>query len=182
MACSPASQAAQQTDILPLHFYRIFEPQMEKAIIIGSSPAAYMCAIYMHTANITPLIIKTRGTDLDFSGSENVAGVNANTPEEFTALVEAQTRNMGIRVMEDEVLDISRSSNMFKVRTNGEVHETKSLIIDDSCMEGKYRQELGNEGVFYTNDRISHREAIVVASAGCKTSFDVKEFIESVTK
>lgn len=154
-----------------------------KVIIVGGSPAAYMCGIYVHTANISPLIIKTTSrSNFDFSGSDKIAGVNAKTAEEFTALVEEQAMNMGIRVQKDDVVDVRRSDEVFKVYTSNGTYETRSLVIDDRCVEEKYRSLLGGQGVFYTNDRISHKEAIVVTGAGCKTSFDVKEFIEGVTK
>lgn len=153
---------------------------MQKVVIVGGSPAAYMCSIYVHTANIPPLVVKTHSrSNFDFSGADKVAGVAAQSAEEFTGLVEQQARNMGIAVVEESVQDMFRDGDVFTVVTDAGSHQAESLVVDDWELESRFRSVLGEQDVFYTSDRISHREAIVVASAGCKTSFDIKECIEN---
>lgn len=152
---------------------------MEEVVIIGGSPAVYMCGIYNHTANISPVIVKTDSqSNLDFRGSDMVSGVDAGSPEEFVRLMEEQAKNMGIRVVEAGSVGIEQTDSGFRVRVCNKTYETKSLVIDDKHVEEEYRRVLDSKGVFYTSDRTSHREAVVMAGAGCKTAFDVKEFIE----
>ncbi|ADM10919.1 thioredoxin reductase [Encephalitozoon intestinalis ATCC 50506] len=155
---------------------------MRSVIIIGQGPGTYMCGIYIHTANLSPLILKVPGEEeMDFSGAENVVGVkDVQEPKEFISLVESQARNMGIEVLEEEVVEILREDDYFAIKTNAGLHKTRSLVIDSRALEGRYRPLLGNRGVFYVNDKVPYREAIILAGAGCKISFDVKEFINSI--
>lgn len=155
--------------------------RMRNVVIVGQSPGAYMCGIYTHTANLMPLIVKgSKGPDLEFSGSENVAGVaGVRASGEFIDLVERQSRNMGIEVLDEDVLELSRGDGFLEIKTSSGTHRTRALVIDSAALEEKYRSSLGSSGVFYTSDKTPYREAIVIAGGGCKVSFDVKEFLET---
>ncbi|AFN82391.1 thioredoxin reductase [Encephalitozoon romaleae SJ-2008] len=157
---------------------------MRNVVILGQGPGAYMCGIYAHTANLSPIIIKAcKKSMTDFSGSEKVVGVKGiQSPEELVGLVERQSKNMGIEVREEEILNISKKQNHFEIETNTGTHETRSLVIDSKDLEKKYRPLLGGRGVFYVSDKAPYREAIILASAGCKVSFDVKEFIDAINQ
>lgn len=157
---------------------------MRNVIILGQGPGAYMCGIYTHTANLSPIIIKAcKKSMADFSGFENVVGAKGiQSPEEFVGLVEKQSKNMGIEVREEELLSISKKENHFEIETSTGIHETRSLVIDSKALEEKYRPLLGCRGVFYVSDKAPYREAIILASAGCKVSFDVKEFIDAINQ
>ncbi|KAH9412160.1 hypothetical protein HK407_01g00520 [Ordospora pajunii] len=154
---------------------------MKNVVIIGQGPAAYMCGIYIHTANLSPMIIKDSMQQApSFLGFDKVAGVDGvSTSDEFTNLLEKQARNMSIDIVEDSVICISRTNNAFTVATSNALYESKALVIDSICLEKKYRVSLGDTGVFYTSDKATHNEAIIIAGAGCKVSFDLKEFIEA---
>ncbi|KHN70404.1 thioredoxin reductase-like protein [Ordospora colligata] len=156
---------------------------MKNVVIVGQGPASYMCGIYIHTANLSPMIIKDSIQQAQsFIGFDKVAGVDGvGAPDEFTNLLEKQARNMGIDVVNDSITCISRANDVFTVVTSNASYKSKSLVIDSACLEKKYRAALGETGVFYTSDKITHNEAIIMAGAGCKVSFDVKEFIEADT-
>ncbi|CAD24938.1 THIOREDOXIN REDUCTASE [Encephalitozoon cuniculi GB-M1] len=154
---------------------------MRSVVIVGQGPGAYMCGIYLHTANMSPLIIKACKEKPDFSGSGNVVGVKGiQRPEEFIDLVERQSRNMGINVVEEEVVEIARREGCLEVKTDASVYKTKSLVIDSKALETRYRPLLEDNGVFYVSDKAPCKEAIVLAGAGCKVSFDVKEFMDTM--
>ncbi|KAG5858898.1 hypothetical protein KMI_10g15970 [Encephalitozoon hellem] len=155
---------------------------MRNVVILGQSPGAYMCGIYTHTANLSPMIIKPCEESMeDFSGFKSIVGVKeVQCPNELMDLIERQSRNMGIEVREGKILNVSKRENHLEVETSTGTYKTRSLVIDSKALEEKYRPLLEDRGIFYVSDKAPYREAIVLAAAGCKVSFDVKEFIDAI--
>jgi thioredoxin reductase len=150
----------------------------ENILIVGGSPAAHMCAIYNHTANLSPVVINTQARGFD--GASKVAAVlDCRTSEDFSRLVREQSQNMGIRVLDERVVSIAESSSGFSVKTDKTTYECRALVIDDPEVEKTYRTALSGEGIFYTSRFIPYNEAIVVAAAGCKAAFDVKDYLSA---
>jgi thioredoxin reductase len=154
---------------------------VENIVIVGGGPAAYMCAIYSHTANLSPVVINIASEQTyEFGGSNKVAAVlDCETPREFSRLVREQSQNMGIRVYDERVIEITRDGVLFSIKTEDSSYTCRALVIDDAEMEDRYKAVLGEAGVFYTSKFVPCREAIVIAAAGCKTSFDVKEYLNA---
>lgn len=141
----------------------------EKSIvIIGDSPATYICAIYLFTANIKPLVIR-KDLSLDYVCTF-APGVEANK-EEYNQKCYEQAKNMGIDVMESDKVEVSKDGAKFKISTDSKNVECDILVLD------KNTGLKLDENLFIVNDLMLEKEAIVVAGTGCMIAFEIKELL-----
>lgn len=143
--------------------------QDKKIIIIGDSPATYICGIYLHTANISPIIIKK---DMNLSYECTFApGVEAGK-EEYIQKCHDQAKHMGIAILEAEIVTASESNGKFIVKHDDKTIECDILVAD---------MPLGlksNDNLFVIDDLLLEKEAIVVAGTGCTVAFEIKEIMQ----
>lgn len=137
----------------------------KKIVIVGDSPATYVCAIYLYTANIQPVIVKTRmGLDYDC----NVLPGLDLTKEEYIQRCCEQAANMGLDIREGKNVSVTREDR-FVVSYDGSIIEADILVTDVSLG----LQE--SDSLYIIEDLILEREAIVVAGAGCVVAFEIKD-------
>jgi thioredoxin reductase len=143
--------------------------QDKKIILIGDSPAIYICAIYLHTANISPLIIK-KNMNLDYLCSF-VPGVEGGK-EEYNQKCYEQAKHMGITISECSTVTVTEFDNKFTVKYDENTIEG-DIVVSDTSLDLKL-----NDNVFIIDDLLLEREAIVVAGTGCTIAFEIKELLE----
>ena len=143
--------------------------QDKKIVIIGDSPATYICAIYLHTANICPIIIKK---DMNLSYlCTFVPGIEAGK-EEYTQKCYEQAKHMGITIFECKTLKVTESNSKYTIKYDDGLIEA-DIVVADSSLDLRT-----NDNLFIVDDLLLEREAIVVAGTGCTIAFEIKELME----
>lgn len=142
--------------------------QDKKIVIIGDSPAAYTCAIYLFTANMSPIIIK-KDMNLEYSCTF-VPGVDAEKAEYNQRCLD-QAKHMGITIFEAEKISVVEANNKYTVNYDDKSIESDVLVLD---MPLNLKQK---ENLFIVDSLLLEREAIVVAGVGCMIAFEIKEMI-----
>lgn len=139
-------------------------------ILIGDSPAIYVCAIYLYTANLFPLIVRT-AQNLNYKCTA-VPGVDA-TKEEYNEKCYLQAKNMGIQIEDASKVQVKSDNGKYEVYYNEKSRICKFLVSDVSMNVGS------SDCVFVVDDLIYEREAIVVAGTGCMIAFEIKDIINN---
>jgi len=106
---------------------------LRNLIIIGSGPAGLTAAIYAARANLSPLIIQ----GLEPGGQLTLTALVENYPGfaegiDGSALMgemRKQAERFGADIIPDRAVRVSLASSPFKVSTDEQEHETRSLII-----------------------------------------------------
>lgn len=116
---------------------------MKNAIIIGKGPAGISAAIYLKRAGMDITVIgKDLGALSKSHKIENYYGFeNPLSGEELLNKGIKQAENLGIEVISDEVVDITKEKN-YVVKTSSGEFETQTVLI----ATGKSRQKLDVEG------------------------------------
>ncbi len=107
---------------------------IENTIIIGSGPAGLSAALYTAREGFSPLVIagiNEGGQLLLTTKVENYPGFpDGIDGPELIDLMRKQAEKHGARFLHDAVTNLDLGSKPFKVYTgNGQLHETKSLIL-----------------------------------------------------
>ena len=99
-------------------------------IIIGSGPAGISASLYVKRANLNVLIIsKGEGTLKKVEKIENYYGLDRPlSGEEIEKRGIDQAKNLGVEIINDEVINITYDTN-FKVETVNNLYDTKKIII-----------------------------------------------------
>lgn len=106
---------------------------MENVIIIGSGPAGLTAAIYTARANLNPLVFEGYqygGQLMTTTEIENFPGFEEgiNGPELMEEM-RLQAQRFQARLIQKDVEAIDVSQRPFKVTVEGDVYETKAVII-----------------------------------------------------
>lgn len=137
----------------------------KKIVIVGDSPATYVCGIYLYTANIQPVIIRSR-MGLDYNCTV-LPGLDL-TKEEYVQRCCDQAANMGLDVREGKSVSATKKDR-FVVSYDGSTIEADILVTDVSLG----LQE--SDSLYVIEDLALEKEAIVVAGAGCVVAFEIKD-------
>ncbi|MDE7161772.1 MAG: NAD(P)/FAD-dependent oxidoreductase [Anaeroplasmataceae bacterium] len=118
-------------------------------IVIGKGPAGITAAIYLKRYGYTPLVLAKDGGALErVSDIENYYGIPHITgPELLKAGVE-QASGLGIRIVEEEVLDLTKEEH-FLVTTNAATYEAKTVVLACGTSRNRYAKADAFEGVSY---------------------------------
>ena len=114
-------------------------------IIIGAGPAGITSAVYAARKRMNTLVIsKDIGGQTAWSGDiENYTGYQFITGPELAAKFEEHMRKFDILLKDsEEVLEIKKNNNIFKIRSDKDKYESKTVIISS----GKRSKELGVPG------------------------------------
>lgn len=136
-----------------------------KIVIVGDSPATYVCGIYLYTANIQPIIIRSN-MNLDYKCTV-LPGLDL-TGEEYNQKCYEQAANMGLDIREGKNVSVTKKEK-FIVSCDGCTVEADILVTDVSL------GLRGSDDLYVIEDLIFEREAIVVAGAGCVAAFEIKD-------
>lgn len=154
---------------LKLEKFTSSKMQNKRIIIIGDSPATYICGIYLHTANI-PVTILRSDMNLDYSCTF-VPGVEANK-KEYNQKCHDQAKHMGIEVVDGEGVKVTQKDDIFTVSFGSKSIEA-DIIVSDMSVGLK-----ANDNIFIVDNLILEREAIVIAGTGCMIAFEIKEMVQ----
>lgn len=168
---------------------------VEDVIIIGSGPSGLTAALYTAREGFNPLII----AGIDEGGQLVLTTTIENYPAfpegiegpELINRMRKQAENHGARFEHSYVTDIDLSSKPFKVITNSNTHETKTLIICSGAsvkwLGIKSEAEFRGRGVSScaTCDGPLFRNKKVVVVGGGDTAMEdslfLTKFVTSVT-
>ena len=137
-------------------------------LAVGCSPGIYMCAIYLFTANIAVKVIHSE-SELEYECGM-IAGLEEISKEKFNEDCKAQAKNMGINVVEGKRVEIIEENGIQKIMVDGIKEEYDYLVLDKKINNLKEQ-----ENVFCISDLVKYNQAIVVAGAGCKIAFKIKD-------
>ncbi|ORD93304.1 hypothetical protein ECANGB1_270 [Enterospora canceri] len=139
---------------------------MAMVVIVGDTPAAAVCAIYLKTANIETVLLRSK------SGYEYTCTAVAcvDDLDNFTSNTFKQVEYLGVPVMEETVASITKKDDHFLIKT-GETEHVATVVVSETDLFGlsgtaNYHVILGGE---------KKSEAILLAAEGCKTAFRIKE-------
>ena len=123
-------------------------------IIIGSGPAGISAALYAKRANLNVLIISNgEGALKKVKKIENYYGIERPVSgEELEKMGIEQAKNLGVKMVKDEVINISYNSK-FSVETVNRMFECKKVIIATGSSRKKPNikgiTELEGKGISY---------------------------------
>lgn len=159
---------------------------MEDIIILGCGPAAYMAAVYNHTANLRTLIVEEETADtFTFTSHDKVVGVmNVSSPQDLIGRMQKQADKFKIKRTSAQVQEISMCDGICVTTASG-VFRSRCVIIEDRCIferlfgENAEVKELEKKGVFVCG-KITEvdTEAIILIGSGCLAAFKAKDFLD----
>lgn len=116
---------------------------MKNAIIIGKGPAGISAAIYLKRAGMDITVLgKDLGALAKSHKIENYYGFEEPlSGEQLLSKGIKQAENLGIEVLSDEVIDITKEKN-FVVKTSSNEFEAQTILL----ATGKSRQKLNVDG------------------------------------
>lgn len=128
---------------------------MYDVIIIGAGPAGISASLYTKRANLNTLVIYKDNSALEKAKKiENYYGFqNGIDGKKLYQDGIKQARELGVDLVEDEVIDIKIENNLFKVQTLREDYISKSLILATGNKKNKPNikgiEKLEGKGISY---------------------------------
>lgn len=128
---------------------------MYDVIIIGAGPAGVSASLYTERANKKTLIIHNDNGGLKKAQKiENYYGFeNGIEGEELYQIGIKQAKNIGVEVKKEEIIKIESANENFKVVTDLNIYEAKSIIIAIGTKRNKANikgiKELEGKGISY---------------------------------
>lgn len=139
-------------------------------MIYGDSPGAYVCAIYLYTANIPVVVIKAPSS-LKYN-CQYVAGLPDITNPTFNEGCMKQARHVGIEVVDGAGATVALKDGLYTSDVNGVTYSADYIVTDER------NTRFSNANTYFSvEDFIMVPEAIDVAAAGCKVAFEIKEIL-----
>jgi len=136
-----------------------------RIVLIGDTPAIYVCSIYLHTANAEHTVIRK---DLGLQYTCNVLPGLEASKEEYNQKCYEQVVNMGIEVVSAESVSVSTNGN-YLVKYDGKTIEADIVVTDRSLGSP------ASENMYIVEDRITRKEGIILGGEGCKIAFAIKD-------
>lgn len=116
---------------------------MFDTIVIGNGPAGISCAIYLKRFGFNVLVIGMDEGTLKINTSiENYYGIDSVKSVDLIKNGISQAKNLGIEVLQEEVINIELS-NDFIVVTSGGIYTSKTVFLGT----GKVRKKLNIKGL-----------------------------------
>jgi len=135
--------------------YSAFFPKnMYDLIIIGAGSAGLASAIYAARYKLKTLVTSKDigGTVLEAYKVENYPGFKTISGIDLMNKFKEQTKELGVKIIEDEVVDIKKSNN-FKLNTKQKSFESKAIVIATGSKRRKLdvpgNNEFEGKGVSY---------------------------------
>ena len=129
---------------------------MFDSIVIGAGPAGMTAALNLRRDGKTVLLLEreTVGGQIALSPRvENIPSIKEISGEDYSAQIFDQISDLGVEFELENVLSIEKADGLFKVTTDYQTHEAKSVIIATGCEHrhiGVAREEeLVGKGVSY---------------------------------
>ncbi|MEK9129871.1 MAG: FAD-dependent oxidoreductase, partial [Patescibacteria group bacterium] len=164
---------------------------MYDVIIIGAGAAGMTSAIYANRRMLKTLIIsKDLGGQASLASEvENYPGIDeAVSGFEIMQRFNRQAKKFGAEFIFDEVEEIQKENDFFRVKTNTESYQTKSIILAFG-LTPRDLNVLGEEkfkgrGVSYcaTCDALFYRDKIVSVVGGGNAALDASLLLSKIAK
>ncbi len=128
---------------------------MYDVIILGAGPAGISASLYTQRANKNTLIIYNGESDLSKAKKiENYYGFEDGiSGEELYDIGIKQAKNLGVEIANEEVIKIEMDNSLFRVVTEKNTYETKSVIIATGAKKNTLDiqgiKELEGKGISY---------------------------------
>ncbi len=139
--------------------------------LVGDSPAIYVCAIYLYTANIKPIVLR-RNFSWDYTCNV-FPGLNLSKTEIDSNCYE-QARHMGIKIIESAKFNVFKEQNKYVIELDDTTINADILVADSELNNIK-----PSESLFIVKERLNNslQESIIIAGEGCKIAFEIKDLI-----
>lgn len=142
----------------------------KRIVLVGDTPGTYVCAIYLHTANIPVTVVRT-AVPFEYD-CKLVAGLPGITKEQFLENCYQQVNNMGILVIRTEEAEIATNGSEYTITTSSNTWTADILLVDRNVY-GLAKSEC----LFSIEEEVEAGEAILLAGAGCRIAFYIKELV-----
>lgn len=143
-------------------------------LILGGGPAGYSAAIYSARYNLNCLVVAKEpgGVMNEAYKVENYPGFSSIVGIELMDKIRKHVEYLGVKVVEEEIVEAGKSSNGFKIKTNKNEYESKTLIITLGAKHRKLNvpgeKELEKKGISYcyTCDGAFYKNKKVIVVGG----------------
>ncbi len=129
---------------------------MFDVIVIGAGPSGMTAALNLRRDGKTVLLLEreTVGGQIAISPRvENIPSIKEISGEEYSNLIFDQIMDLGVEFELENVTDLAKEGDVFKVTTDYGVHESKAVIIASGCEHRHIgvdrEEELVGKGVSY---------------------------------
>ncbi len=164
---------------------------MYDIIIIGAGPAGLTAAIYARRAEKKVLVLEGTtygGQIIKTMKIDNYPGMPGVSGPDFAKALYMQATSLGAEIEFENVVRIERVAESFKVTTEDDEYEAKSLIIATGTkyrtLGLEYEKELEGRGVSYcaTCDGAFYKDKTVVVEGGGNTALYDAEYLAGICK
>ena len=164
---------------------------MYDIIIIGAGPAGLTAAIYARRAEKKVLVLEGTtygGQIIKTMKIDNYPGMPGVSGPDFAKALYMQATSLGAEIEFVNVVRIERVAESFKVTTEDDEYEAKSLIIATGTkyrtLGLEYEKELEGRGVSYcaTCDGAFYKDKTVVVEGGGNTALYDAEYLAGICK
>lgn len=129
---------------------------MFDTIVIGAGPSGMTAALNLRRDGKTVLLLEreTVGGQIALSPRvENIPSIKEISGEEYSNLIFEQIMDLGVEFELENVLELKKEGDIFKVVTDYSTHEAKTVIIATGCEHRKIgvarEDELVGKGISY---------------------------------
>ena len=165
---------------------------MYDIIIIGGGPAGLSAGIYTSRLGAKTLLLEklTPGGQITLSSEiENYPGVcEVKSGLEFMSCWPDQAKKFGCEIVSEEVVEIKKENNLFKVLTHKNSYEAKAIIVATGSTPKKAgfegEEEFTGRGVSYCAvcDGFFYKDKIVAVVGGGDTALEEALYLSKIAK
>jgi len=143
-------------------------------LILGGGPAGYTAAIYASRYNLKCLVIAKEpgGVMNEAYKVENYPGFASIVGIDLMDKIKKHVEYLGVKVNEEEIIEVKKTKESFKVKTNKNYYESKTIIISLGAEHRKLNvpgeKELEKRGISYcyTCDGAFYKNKKVIVVGG----------------
>ncbi len=159
--------------------------------VIGGGPAGMTAALFAARYNITCCMVysKLGGAMAEAHSIENYPGIEKISGIELAEKMENQVKKHGVEILIDEVTNIEKEKNIFKLKLrSGKNLKSKALILALGTQRRKLNipgeEELLGKGISYcaTCDGFFFKNKIVAVVGGGDSALDAVLYLSNLAK
>jgi len=129
---------------------------MYDVVIVGGGPAGMCACLNLLRAGRTVLILERDSFGGQMATSprlENIPGIKSISGLEYSDQLFEQITDLGAEFELEDVINISKEDNIFKIKTNYKTYEAGAVILANGCSHRKMglpkEEELTGKGISY---------------------------------
>ena len=151
---------------------------MYDVIIIGAGFAGFSAAIYAVRSNLKTLVISKAmgGAIVDAFKVENYPGYKEISGLDLMKKFEEQAKSLGSEIISDEVIDVSKADDGFKLKTKKQEFDAKTIIFATGTERRKMNvpgsKDFEGKGLHYcaTCDGFFYKDKVVAVIGGSNSA------------